>query len=70
MRLVKKLGSKCIKALPLFCGSVVVVAVLASTAQAVPRPRVSPEIDPASISSAITLFAGSVMLITGRRWKK
>jgi hypothetical protein len=70
MRLVKHLGAACLQALPQICGSVFVVAVMANTLHARPKDVIAPEIDPASITSAITLLACGVLLITGRRWKK
>jgi hypothetical protein len=46
-----------------------VLACLASTAFAA-GPVPTPEIDPASISSAIALLVGSAMLLTGKRRKQ
>jgi hypothetical protein len=45
-----------------------VLTAMGSTASAF--DGVTPEIDPGSLASAVTLLTGSVLLLTGRRHKK
>jgi hypothetical protein len=49
------------------CGLALLVAAMAATASA--HPPEAPEIDPGSMSSALTLLIGGLMLVAGRRRK-
>ena len=57
----------CLAQSPLVVGGLLVVTGIGGTAFAF---DMAPEIDPGSITSAMTLLAGSALLITGRRWQK
>ena len=52
------------------CGLVVVLAALSTGAYAIPPPPATPEIDPGSMLSALTLLSGGLLLITDRRKSK
>ncbi len=52
------------------CGLVVVLAAISSIAYAIPPPPSTPEIDPGSMLSALTLLSGGLLLITDRRKSK
>jgi hypothetical protein len=65
MRSVKLLGPTLFRASALLCGGVIVLTALGRTAYAL--PTFAPEIDPGSLSTAIGLFAGTALLLTGRR---
>jgi hypothetical protein len=49
-------------------GGMMMLTAISGTALAIDPP--APEIDPGTITSAMTLLAGSVLLVTGRRFKK
>ena len=65
MHLVKALCSMSVRAGLAACGSLLMLSALGGYAYA--RGVDAPEIDPGSLSSAITLFVGGVMLLTSRR---
>ena len=67
MRLVKQLGSTIVGGGLQLCGGLIFLTAISGTALAF--DGVTPEMDPGSIMSAVTLLMGSVMLLTGRRWK-
>ena len=69
MRLIKQLGLAMLRTGLTFASAMLLVTAFGHTALAVDPPS-APEIDPGTISSAMTLLAGSVLLITGRRFKK
>ena len=48
------------------CGVALVVSALAVPASAVLPPPPSPEIDPASLASAVALVVGGVLVLRGR----
>jgi hypothetical protein len=68
MRLVKQFGLKAVRSGLLVCGGLVILSALGGSALA--RTSDAPEIDPNSLSSALTLLAGGVMLLAGRRRRK
>jgi hypothetical protein len=69
MRLVKQFGLNVIRAGLFVAGGAIVLSGLSTAALAVP-PGAAPEIDPGSMSSAVTLLVGGIMLFTGRRIRK
>ena len=69
MRLVKQLGSAISGVCLQLGGGLLILTAIGGTALAV-DVAVVPELDPGTITSAITLLMGSVLLLTGRRWKK
>ncbi len=69
MRFLKPLLSAISPACVGACAGLFVLTLLANTAYAIPVPS-TPEIDPGSLSSAITLLTGSALILTGRRLRK
>jgi hypothetical protein len=67
MPLVKQLCSKILRASLMACGGLLVLTALGSAAYA---SIVGPEIDPGTLSSAMTLLVGGVLLLTSRRGRK
>jgi hypothetical protein len=68
MRLVKLLSLKIIRASQLGCGAFVLLVAFESVARASGGPfGGTPEIDPSSLSSAITLLFGGALLLSGKR---
>jgi hypothetical protein len=67
MRSVKSLVRSALRVGMLVLGGAFVVTAMNSTALAITQPV--PEIDPGTITSGLALFTGTVLLLTGRRWK-
>jgi hypothetical protein len=69
MHLVKQLCSKILRASLMACGGLLVLTALGSAAYAL-EPAPGPEIDPGTLSSAMTLLVGGALLLTSRRGRK
>jgi hypothetical protein len=68
MRLVKFIGSKIVRVSLLGCGAMVLLTAFGSVARAGGGPfGGTPEIDPSSLSGAITLLFGGALLLSGKR---
>jgi hypothetical protein len=70
MRSLKKIVHEAGRYLPLVLGAISVLAATCHSAAARVPSGGSPEIDPGSIGSAITLFVGGAMYLTSRRRAK
>ena len=67
MYLVKQLCLKILRASLVACGGLLVLTALGSAAHASIE---GPEIDPGTLSSAMTLLVGGALLLTSRRRRK
>lgn len=63
MHLVTQLGSKILRASLVACGGMLILTALGSAALASVE---GPEIDPGTLSSAMTLLVGGTLLLTSR----
>jgi hypothetical protein len=66
MQFLKQAGAMAVRTGLVVCGGLMVLTAMSGTALAV---DIGPEIDPTSIASAVTLFMGSVMMLTAKRRK-
>ena len=69
MHLVKHFGSAIFRAGLAGCGGLLVLTAIGRAAFAL-EPAPGPEIDPGTLSSAMTLLVGSTLLLTSRRKRK
>jgi hypothetical protein len=69
MHLVRHLSSKILRASLMAGGGLLILSALGRAAFAL-EPAPGPEIDPGTLSSAMTLLVGSALLLTSRRGRK
>lgn len=67
MKFAKRCGAAICRSSLTILGGMLVLTGMSGTALAI---TITPEVDPTSIASAVTLFMGSVMLLTAKRVKR